>query len=42
MADLSCLPPGFHRLELNKTKWEVRRRYELLQPVGSGAYGQVV
>uniref|UniRef100_A0A8C6UUB0 mitogen-activated protein kinase n=1 Tax=Neogobius melanostomus TaxID=47308 RepID=A0A8C6UUB0_9GOBI len=33
--------PVFHRHELNKTVWEVPRRYENLSPVGSGAYGSV-
>ena len=32
---------GFHRVELNKTIWEVPERYINLSPVGSGAYGQV-
>ena len=45
-----CWPPlsvadrmreGFHRVELNKTIWEVSKRYDNLTPVGSGAYGQV-
>ncbi|XP_072175455.1 mitogen-activated protein kinase 14B-like [Diadema setosum] len=35
------LPPGYHRMELNKTEWEVPDRYVQLEPVGSGAYGQV-
>ena len=33
--------PGFHRIEFNKTVWEVPLRYQNLTPVGSGAYGQV-
>ncbi|XP_006013642.1 mitogen-activated protein kinase 14 isoform X2 [Latimeria chalumnae] len=33
--------PEFYRQELNKTVWEVPRRYENLSPVGSGAYGSV-
>lgn len=33
--------PGFHRIEFNKTVWEVPNRYQNLTPVGSGAYGQV-
>jgi len=33
--------PGFHRVELNKTIWEMPHRYTQLNPVGSGAYGQV-
>jgi len=32
---------GYHRVELNKTVWEVADRYVNLTPVGSGAYGQV-
>ncbi|XP_042224493.1 mitogen-activated protein kinase 14-like isoform X2 [Homarus americanus] len=33
--------PDFHTVELNKTEWEVPKRYTMLSPVGSGAYGQV-
>ncbi|KAK7102068.1 mitogen-activated protein kinase 14-like [Littorina saxatilis] len=33
---------GFHRVELNKTVWEVPARYQMLSPIGVGAYGQVV
>jgi len=33
--------PGFYRIELNKTVWEVPKRYTMLSPIGSGAYGQV-
>jgi len=36
-----ALKEGFYRIELNKTVWEVPSRYQLLSPVGSGAYGQV-
>ncbi|XP_013382053.1 mitogen-activated protein kinase 14-like [Lingula anatina] len=36
-----AIKPGFYRLELNKAVWEVPERYQMLQPVGSGAYGQV-
>ncbi len=32
---------GFTRIELNKSVWEVPQKYQSLQPVGSGAYGQV-
>lgn len=35
------LRPGFYRVELNKTIWEVPSRYQNLAPVGCGAYGQV-
>uniref|UniRef100_A0A3Q3J3W9 mitogen-activated protein kinase n=1 Tax=Monopterus albus TaxID=43700 RepID=A0A3Q3J3W9_MONAL len=33
--------PGFHRLEIQKTTWDVPERYTALQAVGSGAYGTV-
>ncbi|ESO06544.1 hypothetical protein HELRODRAFT_106175 [Helobdella robusta] len=33
--------PGFHKLELNKTFWDVPIRYQDLVSIGSGAYGQV-
>ncbi|XP_060062903.1 mitogen-activated protein kinase 14-like [Ylistrum balloti] len=44
MAEQSCgsVRSGFHRIELNKTLWEVLEKYTSLVPVGSGAYGQVV
>ncbi|XP_035511828.1 STKc_p38 domain-containing protein [Morone saxatilis] len=32
---------GFHRLEVQKTTWDVPERYTALRPVGSGAYGTV-
>lgn len=32
---------GFHRLELNKSTWEMPCRYQNLQTIGSGAYGLV-
>lgn len=32
---------GFHKVEVNKTVWEVPERYQMLSAVGSGAYGQV-
>lgn len=38
----SQLKAGFHRVELNKTVWEVPLRYQMLSPIGVGAYGQVV
>lgn len=31
----------FHKVEVNKTVWEVPERYQSLSAVGSGAYGQV-
>lgn len=31
----------FHKVEVNKTVWEVPVRYQMLSAVGSGAYGQV-
>ncbi|KYQ46244.1 Mitogen-activated protein kinase 14B [Trachymyrmex zeteki] len=33
--------PQFYKIEINRTEWEVPERYQLLTPVGSGAYGQV-
>lgn len=33
--------PGFHRLEIQKTTWDVPERYAALKSVGSGAYGTV-
>lgn len=33
--------PTFYKAEINKTEWEVPDRYQMLTPVGSGAYGQV-
>ncbi|KAG1650096.1 Mitogen-activated protein kinase p38b [Nymphon striatum] len=35
------MKPGFVKLMLNNTEWELPERYENLTPVGSGAYGQV-
>lgn len=32
---------SFHKVEVNKTVWEVPVRYQMLSAVGSGAYGQV-
>lgn len=32
---------NFYKAEINKTEWEVPQRYQMLTPVGSGAYGQV-
>uniref|UniRef100_A0A8C6YXL7 mitogen-activated protein kinase n=1 Tax=Nothoprocta perdicaria TaxID=30464 RepID=A0A8C6YXL7_NOTPE len=32
---------GFHRQEVNKTVWELPRRYTSVHHVGSGAYGSV-
>lgn len=37
----SDLKPGYYRLELNKTLWEIPSRYTNLQPLGHGAYGSV-
>jgi len=31
----------FYQVELNKTTWDIPKRYGNLSPVGSGAYGQV-
>ncbi|KAJ1530492.1 hypothetical protein ONE63_005390 [Megalurothrips usitatus] len=33
--------PSFYKVEINRTEWEVPERYQMLTPVGSGAYGQV-
>lgn len=33
--------PRYHKVEINKTEWIVPERYQMLTPVGSGAYGQV-
>ena len=33
--------PGFYKVELINTAWEVPERYQNLLPVGSGAFGQV-
>lgn len=38
---LSPVRPGFNRLEIQKTTWEVPARYTSLKAVGSGAYGTV-
>jgi len=35
------MKPGFHKIELNKAVWSVPVRYDNMQAVGSGAYGQV-
>lgn len=40
-VNLKMPKPDFHIVELNKTEWEVPKRYSMLSPVGSGAYGQV-
>ncbi|RZF45630.1 hypothetical protein LSTR_LSTR010581 [Laodelphax striatellus] len=32
---------NFYKVEINRTEWEVPERYQMLTPVGSGAYGQV-
>ncbi|KAL5284711.1 MAPK14 family protein [Megaselia abdita] len=32
---------NFYKVELNRTEWEVPNRYQNLQLIGSGAYGQV-
>ncbi|XP_076597932.1 mitogen-activated protein kinase 14A [Chaetodon auriga] len=37
----SPVRPGFHRLEIQKTTWDVPERYTALRAVGSGAYGTV-
>ncbi|XP_008294239.1 mitogen-activated protein kinase 14A [Stegastes partitus] len=37
----SPVRPGFHRLEIQKTTWDVPERYTTLRSIGSGAYGTV-
>lgn len=42
MASLErSLKPGFYRVELFKTVWEVPECYQDLSPIGTGAYGTV-
>lgn len=36
-----CLTMRYYKIEINKTEWEVPDRYQMLTPVGLGAYGQV-
>jgi len=38
---MALVAPGFYRTELNKTVWEVPKKYQSLSPIGTGAYGQV-
>ena len=33
--------PGFHKVELLRTTWEMPVNYQDPQPLGVGAYGQV-
>ena len=33
--------PGFHKIELLRTTWEMPVNYQDPQPLGVGAYGQV-
>uniref|UniRef100_A0A0B7BX34 mitogen-activated protein kinase n=1 Tax=Arion vulgaris TaxID=1028688 RepID=A0A0B7BX34_9EUPU len=42
MADAAPRKPDLVKVELNKTIWEVPSRYTIQNPVGIGAYGQVV
>ncbi|XP_068603204.1 STKc_p38 domain-containing protein [Brachionichthys hirsutus] len=37
----SSVRSGFHRLEIQKTSWDIPQRYSALRAVGSGAYGTV-
>lgn len=37
----SHVEPGYYRVEVQKTTWDVPRRYVQLRSVGSGAYGTV-
>ncbi|XP_065185369.1 mitogen-activated protein kinase 14B-like [Sycon ciliatum] len=41
-ASSGPIPDGYYCVELNKTAWIVPVRYQQLNPLGSGAYGQVV
>lgn len=41
MAESKPMKPGFHKIELNKAVWCIPVRYDNMQAVGSGAYGQV-
>ena len=41
ISKMAKVKPDFKRVELNRTVWEVPERYCKLQPIGSGAYGQV-
>jgi len=38
---MTTLPENYYREELNKCTWEVPNNFRELNPVGSGAYGQV-
>ena len=38
---MDTVPPGFYRVELNKTEWTVLNRYQDLNAIGGGAFGQV-
>ena len=35
------LKPGYYRLEINKTLWEIPSRYTNLQLIGQGVFGSV-
>uniref|UniRef100_A0A8C6Q6M5 mitogen-activated protein kinase n=1 Tax=Nothobranchius furzeri TaxID=105023 RepID=A0A8C6Q6M5_NOTFU len=37
----TAISPGYHRLEIQKTTWDVPERYTTLRAIGSGAYGTV-
>ena len=37
----SVCAPGFHKVELLRTTWEMPINYQEPQPLGVGAYGQV-
>lgn len=37
----SPVRPGYHRVEVQKTTWDVPERYATLLAIGSGAYGTV-
>ena len=33
--------PGYYKIELNKTVWEIPEKYQELTAIGAGAYGSV-
>lgn len=41
IGNSESIMPKYYKVEINKTEWEVPDKYQMLTPVGSGAYGQV-
>ncbi|XP_033106743.1 mitogen-activated protein kinase 14-like [Anneissia japonica] len=35
------VPPGFHVVEMNRVGWIIPTRYQIMQAIGTGAYGSV-